>query len=170
MKSPLLRSWQISFLALVAVITNGSPINNEPPMMAQRRTTLRKNDPPSRLPKDVTPESYKLEVTVELDKSQFSGHVDITMVCHKITNAVVLNSKDLTIKSYKLKNDQGAEIKTQPMVEIKSKQQVSFQTMKSLVNGKKYTLSLDFNGTMINEERNIGLYKWAYRDANNSER
>jgi aminopeptidase N len=78
------------------------------------------NSTPGRLPKDVVPMHYKIDLKPDLTKLRVAGSETIDIKVIKPTNQVVLNAVDMTIDSASLKGESGqvAALNTRPKSEM----------------------------------------------------
>jgi len=108
---------------------------------------------PYRLSENIKAIRYDLDLTPDLDKFTFKGHVNIEIDVLKDTKKIILNSKDLEIINVKIENLNPKNISFD-----KDKQTVSF-TFDKIKKGK-HNLIIKFNG-ILNNDMN-GFYRSTY--------
>jgi len=108
---------------------------------------------PYRLPENIKPIRYDLNITPDLDKFTFIGDVNIEIDVLENTKEIILNSKDLEIIEVKI-----ADINSKDISFDKDKQTVSF-TFDEIKKGK-HNLSIKFKG-ILNNDMN-GFYRSTY--------
>ena len=116
-----------------------------------------------RLPKDLQPLSYKLDLQVNLTTLRYSGVVQIKILCKNATRFVVLNSGDLDILSVSLATAEKTREKglvVERILAFKKYQQLCIELNQTLRKGKGYFVTLEFK-SMISD-RLEGFYKSFY--------
>ena len=117
-----------------------------------------------RLPKDLQPLSYKLDLRVNLTILRYSGVVQIKILCKNATRFVVLNSGDLDILNVslataeKLTREKGLVVER--ILAFKKNQQLCIELKQALRKGEVYFVTLEFK-SMISD-RLEGFYKSFY--------
>ena len=116
-----------------------------------------------RLPKDLQPLSYKLDLRVNLTTLRYSGVVQIKILCKNATRFVVLNSGDLDILNVSLATAEKTREKglvVERILAFKKKQQLCIELKQALRKGEVYFVTLEFK-SMISD-RLEGFYKSFY--------
>ena len=121
---------------------------------------------PGRLPKDVTPAHYKLELELDPDKTVFSGRAEIDLVVRRPVAAIVLQAAALSAKSATLTSEAGIarEITVTPEPD-NSVWRLSWNSRDLLTPGT-WRLRIDYQGTV--ERRGQGLFQVEYRTASDT--
>jgi len=117
----------------------------------------------ARLPKDVKPTHYELDLNLDLDGLTFRGSVVVHLEIVHQTTTVILHSKDLDITATKIVHPSGeaAEI---PEVEHDSDHQtITIWTDKPLTAGSKVQIHQSFQGTIKKNGRTPGLQWTSYK-------
>ncbi|EDO30265.1 predicted protein, partial [Nematostella vectensis] len=118
-----------------------------------------------RLPKDVVPTKYTLTMHPVLSgKFDFTGKAAIDIKVVKNTKYIVLHSKKLKIKSYRLVNDKKENVKIARMLLNEKLEQLLLEPKQGLVKGQKFTIKLEFSGELSNKM--AGFYKSSYKTRN----
>lgn len=119
-----------------------------------------------RLPTDVFPVSYTLEIATNFEDFTFSGHVEIVIQSNASTCQVILNSKELHITSVEviehMLNTSLSVINHYPVERNEQYVIVLNETMNCLVPDKLYIVKIDFNA-IIRDDMS-GYYKSSYKD------
>uniref|UniRef100_A0A8D8EWM7 Aminopeptidase n=2 Tax=Culex pipiens TaxID=7175 RepID=A0A8D8EWM7_CULPI len=123
-----------------------------------------------RLPTAFKPEHYDLQVLTHLGDDRgyaFSGRVLIKMTCLEDANNVTLHSKNLTLGEKDIKlvqiSDAGSEpVELKQIQYIKDNDYVVFHAAKSLQKGKRYEISIPFEGSLGTGL--LGYYRSSYFD------
>ncbi|CAB3384998.1 Hypothetical predicted protein [Cloeon dipterum] len=117
--------------------------------------------PSYRLPGDLRPEHYTLDMKTFLDgeNSRFEGRVLIKVKCEKDTSRVVLHSTDLLLNTDKVrvgdKEITGHEFDTQNEFYI-------IKLKEALKSGSKYVIEIPFEGNLTTSL--AGYYRTSYKD------
>ncbi|CAB3384997.1 Hypothetical predicted protein [Cloeon dipterum] len=117
--------------------------------------------PSYRLPGDLRPEHYTLEIKTFLDgeNSRFEGRVLIKVECEKDTSRVVLHSTDLLLNTDKVRVGDneitGHEFDTQNEFYI-------INLKEALKSGSKYVIEIPFEGNLTTSLK--GYYRSSYKD------
>uniref|UniRef100_A0A224XI48 Aminopeptidase n=1 Tax=Panstrongylus lignarius TaxID=156445 RepID=A0A224XI48_9HEMI len=127
--------------------------------------------PGYRLPGDVIPQNYRLEILADIDEPNFnfSGNVWIKIHCVKSTNTIILHTKDLEIpeEEVELKEVIGDdnEVAQIPITQQRLVPENEFYIIKleqNLKSGKTYILYMPFSGPL--SQGLVGFYRSNYRD------
>ncbi|XP_065352030.1 aminopeptidase Ey-like [Cloeon dipterum] len=117
--------------------------------------------PSYRLPEDLHPEHYTLEIKTFLDgeNSRFEGRVLIRVKCEKDTSRVVLHSTDLILNTDQVrvgdKEIIGHDFDTQNEFYI-------IKLKEELKSGSKYVIEIPFEGNLTTSLK--GYYRTSYQD------
>lgn len=114
---------------------------------------------PYRLPRDIIPKIYELKLVPDLDAATFSGEVNITLNVLMKTNTIILNSKQLNIKSIHLNKKKEKNFKLDSKTE-----RITIKTTKILYAGTTAYLRIRFTG-ILNDDL-AGFYRSTYIDGN----
>lgn len=118
-----------------------------------------------RLPKDLIPSHYSLELLVNLRKFVFSGNVNISIRSHQPTKYIVLHANNLHVNMKSIKihraGDTESIIPVWKQYYIKKFEFCVIELNKTLSNGTDYVVSVGhFFGQILPDMR--GLYKGTY--------
>jgi len=116
-----------------------------------------------RLPVDLEPLSYKLDLRVNLTTLRYSGVVKIKLLCNNATRFVILHSEDLDILNVSMTGRGKARekrLRAQRIVAFKKNQQLCIELRKVLRKGEVYFVTLEFKSKISN--RLEGFYKSSY--------
>lgn len=121
-----------------------------------------------RLPIDISPELYTLEVETDFEKFTYSGQVEIDIRSKALTCYVIFNSKDLEITKVQIvdkKIDKILNLENYYPVD-KNEQFVVVlnKTSKCLIANRLYTLKVEFRASLRNDMS--GYYKSLYKENN----
>ncbi|XP_068680760.1 endoplasmic reticulum aminopeptidase 2-like isoform X3 [Montipora foliosa] len=125
-----------------------------------------------RLPRDIQPLTYNLDLRVNLTTLRYCGVVKIKMLCKSATRFVILHSKDLDILDVSM--TQAYEIPpvetltVQRILLFKRNQQLCVEFFKRLRKGEMYVLNLRFKSKISN--RLEGFYKSYYTNKHGEKR
>lgn len=118
-----------------------------------------------RLPTDVLPGAYRIELAPDLDTASFTGQVAIDLDVVTATNRIVLNAAELEISSATLRR--GDLTLVPSAVELNpEEEQVTLVFGDELVAGHG-TLSITFTGILNDKLR--GFYRSTFKDADGTE-
>ena len=116
-----------------------------------------------RLPVDLEPLSYKLDLRVNLTRLRYSGVVKIKFLCKNATRFVILHSGDLDILNVSMTGRGKARekgLRVQRIVAFKKNQQLCIELRKVLRKGEVYFVTLEFKSKISNTLE--GFYKSSY--------
>ncbi len=163
--------WKIFAIFVLAITTTThsiSPVVNEDIGKNLPFPENRQQEPTYRLPTNVRPSKYTLDIYVDADSEYFSGNVTINLEVTVPTTSIHLNYKDIFVgwSDARLVLDASAE--TFPVIRevdrpIEQIYELHFD--RSLVVGV-YTLDLTFAGFIRHDL--TGLYKSSYSFTNDS--
>lgn len=124
----------------------------------------RADDEPSyRLPTDVVPSSYILNLEPNLNNFTFTGNVAITIEVKTDVKSIILNQKNLKINKVELKNSKmGIEVKEPELVE--KQELLIIRPQKENIGNGIYTLTINYSGELNDQKR--GFYRSRYIDEN----
>ena len=115
-----------------------------------------------RLPPVARPERYELELTVDMERSVFSGTEAIRLSLLDATDVLVLNSLELSIDDVKLVTPVGVSLDGEVDIEADT-QRARLTFPQNLPAGDGYTLHLRFEGSL--DEHLRGFYRSTFTDA-----
>ena len=116
-----------------------------------------------RLPKDLKPLNYKLDLRVNLTTLKYSGVVKIKIVCDKTTRYVILHCGDLDVLNVSVKGTENSREKVMSIERIlvfKEYQQLCIELRDALRKGGFYYVTLQFKSKI--SDRLEGFYKSSY--------
>lgn len=99
-------------------------------------------DTPGKLPKEVMPLAYRIDLATDLDRLVFSGKEEVDIEIAKPTDTVTVNAIGLAFAKVALKGEDGVQAKVSP---DDVSQTVSFRFPHALAPGR-HTLSIDYSG------------------------
>ncbi len=112
----------------------------------------------SRLPNNVIPNAYILELQPSEDINSYTGKIEIKASVTKTTKDIILHSKDLEIKSATI--CVGTQCLLPILKEDKKSETISLRNMKSIPKGE-IEIHIDFQGKIT--ESLSGIYKSKYQ-------
>lgn len=115
---------------------------------------------PHRLPRDVEPLTYRLELTPDLDAARFSGSVEIDVRVHRQTDCIVLNAAELDIAAASVVPPAGDAVDVSAALDETSERLVL--TLPSPLATGDATVRLSFKGTLNDKLR--GFYRSTFTD------
>jgi len=122
-----------------------------------------------RLPEAIIPLEYNLFLHPNLTTFLFSGTVTVTIKVLQRTDFIVIHSKGLNITGYELRQkDTGAPLTITRTLEYIPYEQIHIQIDRDLTVGKKYDLTLNYDGEIANKL--VGFYRSSYVLANGTRR
>jgi aminopeptidase N len=116
---------------------------------------------PGKLPKDVIPQEYTVNLIPDLATKTFRGTASVTIKILRPTSKIVLNQLNLEIDSAALSGKGMADLKLMPVLD-KELQTLTFN-LPAPIKGGDYVLAISYRG-LINREAN-GMYYDNYRTA-----
>lgn len=118
-----------------------------------------------RLPRTVSPDTYRIFIEPDLENGQFTGEETIFLTVESPTKDVVLNSVGLEIGEVEIaqagEEGHGKWIAPEQTIENKEKQQITFRFQQSLKPGK-HELRIKFGGRL--NEKLEGFYLSSFTD------
>ncbi|XP_072032705.1 puromycin-sensitive aminopeptidase-like [Amphiura filiformis] len=114
--------------------------------------------PFERLPKDVTPTNYKLQLQPDLEKFTFDGSVDITVQVQYATSQITTNSVDIKISKAVFKSG-GKDIESSEITFKPEDEKVTLTFASELPVGEGH-LCLEFTGELNDKMK--GFYRSNY--------
>ena len=124
----------------------------------------------ARLPKDLRPTHYALQVSLDLDQLTFQGCVSIHLDVLHNTTSVVLHSKDLEITSTKIEDLSGKTTEIPAVSSDPEQQTITIPLGEALKSGAKIVLHLWFHGTIMEYGRTPGFQWTSYRTPSGDEK
>lgn len=124
-----------------------------------------------RLPNDLKPLSYKLDLRVNLTTLRYSGTVTIEIICKNKTRFVILHSAELDILEVSFEKrgqPRENEIAIERVLGFKKNQQLCIELREPLLRGVVYFLSLKFKSKI--SDTLVGFYKSSYSTENGEKR
>ncbi|XP_044757690.1 aminopeptidase N-like [Coccinella septempunctata] len=125
-----------------------------------------------RLPTNIIPEHYTLDVITNFDDDfKFNGHVQIETKCVESTDQINLHMKNLTIDedTISIKDiTTNNPVKIDVIEEDEEKEWMIIHTKEPLEDGKKYLISIKFEGRLSNSLS--GYYRSQYETKNGEKR
>ena len=124
-----------------------------------------------RLPNDLKPLSYKLDLRVNLTTLRYGGTVTIEIICKNKTSFVILHSAELDILNVSIeKRGQTPEnkIAIERILGFKKNQQLCIELREHLRRGVVYFLSLKFKSKI--SDTLVGFYNSSYSTENEKKR
>lgn len=112
-----------------------------------------------RLPKDLQPLSYKLDLRANLTTLRYRGMVTIKILCKKATRFVILHSGNLDILNVSM-TTAGKRLAVERILAFKKNQQLCIEVEKTLRKGALYHVTLQFKSKI--SDRLEGFYKSSY--------
>ncbi len=121
---------------------------------------------PYRLPSSVTPTHYKLHLRPDLDSETFTGHVDISLETTESISEIILNVKEVELKSARLTNT-GTEVEVSDFKYDEELERVTL-LLEDQVSSGSYSLEIDFDGIL--NRKLAGFYISTFTDESGVER
>ena len=121
---------------------------------------------PYRLPTSVIPSHYNLHLKPDLESETFTGEVEIAVEISETTSSLLLNSKELELKSARLISDAG-RIEATDFTYDEELERVTLQ-LDSEAPAGSYRLAVDFDGIL--NRKLAGFYISTFTDESGVER
>ncbi|KAG4443325.1 hypothetical protein IFR05_001194 [Cadophora sp. M221] len=119
----------------------------------------------ARLPKNVVPSHYDLDLNLDLDGLTFHGSVSVHLDACDETSSIVLHARELKITNTQIEYSP-VEIVQIPEIEYNTDQQtITISLSKPLTAGSKVTVHQSFHGTIKENGRTPGFAWTGYKDA-----
>ena len=115
----------------------------------------------SRLPLDLLPEQYFLNLTIELKKADFQGSVKITLKCRKSTNHIIFHGRRIELLAAIITNGEKKNFNYKRIMYIKHFEMFIIEMENSLEEGKMYEFYLEYSAGY--GKTLAGLYKSYYK-------
>ncbi len=116
-----------------------------------------------RLPDTVRPNLYTLEISPDLENSNFTANEKITLVISKETKEIILNSCEIKIDNVKITNKKNNDTVNLEVTYDQENETAKFSSTNTLQVGT-YVLSLNYKGILNDKLR--GFYLSKYTDNN----
>lgn len=121
---------------------------------------------PYRLPTSVTPSHYNIHIRPDLESETFTGNVDISIDATETVSEIILNAKEIELKSARLVGDSG-EIKATDFTYDEELERVTLHLASEASTGS-YSLAIDFRGIL--NRKLAGFYISTFTDESGEER
>jgi aminopeptidase N len=106
---------------------------------------------PGKLPKDVRPAAYRIDLVPDLDKLTFTGSEEVDIALAKPTATITLNVNGLAFQSVALKGEDGARA----AVAIDDKAQTATFTFAHALAAGPHTLAIAYSGPIVAQPAGI---------------
>ena len=116
---------------------------------------------PGKLPKDVVPISYDIQIKPNIEKRAFTGSETVALDVRKAAKTITLNANAMAIGSAKLVGANG-QAEQAAAIKIDASQQTATLTFPKEIAPGAYRLSLDFSGTI--NQSGQGLFYATYQE------
>jgi aminopeptidase N len=116
---------------------------------------------PGKLPKDVVPVSYDIQIKPTIESRTFTGSETVALEVRKPAKTITLNANAIAISSAKLLGPKG-EGEQAATIKIDASQQTAVLTFPKEIASGAYRLSLDFSGTI--NQSGQGLFYATYQE------
>ncbi|KAL0822477.1 hypothetical protein ABMA28_004534 [Loxostege sticticalis] len=138
--------------------------------IVKEKVTMPENKPFQRLPKNVIPKHYDLELTPNLEKFTFTGKTAVKVSIVNSTKEIVLNCLDLELNSVKLQYNDGGSVSTLNPVDVRlnAADETACILFENPLPQGEAMLFCEFNGE-INDKMK-GLYRSKYLTPGGEER
>uniref|UniRef100_A0A8C3LY18 Leucyl-cystinyl aminopeptidase n=1 Tax=Chrysolophus pictus TaxID=9089 RepID=A0A8C3LY18_CHRPC len=121
-----------------------------------------------RLPSDVVPLHYDLDLQPNLTTLKFTGSVKIVVNVTQVTKKIVLHSSGLNITKATISSSGGSQEKAVELLEYPLHDQIAVMAPESLLAGQNYTVNLEYSSNL--SDTYYGFYKISYKDENSKQR
>ncbi|XP_032061871.1 LOW QUALITY PROTEIN: leucyl-cystinyl aminopeptidase [Aythya fuligula] len=121
-----------------------------------------------RLPSDVVPLHYDLELQPNLTTLKFSGSVKIVVNVLQVTRKIVLHSSGLNITKASLTSTGGRQAKPVELLEYPLHDQIAIMAPEALLVGQNYTVNIEYSANL--SDTYYGFYKISYKDEDSKQR
>ena len=118
-----------------------------------------------RLPEDIIPVHYSIDLTVDLDNFTFTGKSSIRITCESKTHLILLHAKELNIDSERvtLEIADGVDRMVPNVIDVRLYPENFFilvELEEDLEEGVDYLLTIEFEGKL--QDDLVGLYRSSY--------
>jgi aminopeptidase N len=117
---------------------------------------------PGKLPKDVVPISYDIQIKPKIESRTFTGSETVALEVRKPAKTITLNANAITISSATLLGPKGEGEQAAAAIKIDASQQTAVLTFPKEIAPGAYRLSLDFSGTI--NQSGQGLFYATYQE------
>ncbi|XP_048787822.1 leucyl-cystinyl aminopeptidase isoform X2 [Lagopus muta] len=121
-----------------------------------------------RLPSDVVPLHYDLNLQPNLTTLKFTGSVKIVVNVTQVTKKIVLHSSGLNITKATITSSGGSQEKAVELLEYPLHDQIAVIAPESLLAGQNYTVNLEYSSNL--SDTYYGFYKISYKDENSKQK
>lgn len=121
-----------------------------------------------RLPSDVVPLHYDLDLQPNLTTLKFTGSVKIVVNVTQVTKKIVLHSSGLNITKATITSTGGSQEKAVELLEYPLHDQIAVMAPESLLAGQNYTVNLEYSSNL--SDTYYGFYRVSYKDENSKQR
>ncbi|KAM9167752.1 leucyl-cystinyl aminopeptidase isoform 1-T1 [Mergus octosetaceus] len=121
-----------------------------------------------RLPSDVVPLHYDLELQPNLTTLKFAGSVKIVVNVLQVTRKIVLHSSGLNITKASLASTGGRQAKPVELLEYPLHDQIAIMAPEALLVGQNYTVNIEYSANL--SDTYYGFYKISYKDEDSKQR
>jgi aminopeptidase N len=116
---------------------------------------------PGKLPKDVVPTSYDIQLKPNIEKRAFTGSETVALDVRQPTKTIALNVNTVAISSARLLGSNG-QVEQATSIAMDAKQQLATLTFAQQIAPGAWQLSLDFSGTI--NQSGEGLFYATYEE------
>ncbi|XP_072215386.1 leucyl-cystinyl aminopeptidase isoform X4 [Excalfactoria chinensis] len=121
-----------------------------------------------RLPSDVVPLHYDLDLHPNLTTLKFTGSVKIVVNVTQVTKKIVLHSSGLNITKATITSTAGSQERAVEFLEYPLHDQIAVLTPEPLLAGQNYTVNLVYSSNL--SDTYYGFYRISYKDENSKQR